>query len=519
MISNSGHDERGKYSGGAAGDQTGGEWARIAWYSRPWTVVLRHPVPAVRGLIAQLAGEAADNDKVGYDQGQRRTFYEKLKAAGWFPSKISADCEADCSAGVAAIVIASGNILGEEQLRVVSSDMYTGNERQVLKAAGFTALTESKYLTSDRYLLPGDILLYDGHHTAINLDYGSKTERGEMTPNDIISATAAFYKIQRAGGYTYGDSHSLPPCADHVTSCERGAVARPLWDLGFHDQPAGGITVLNMEQYLTKWGFKKITDQNALKAGDIVLMKQNGTTAPTAEWHTFLVTAVTKSGSVMTVNKYDFGSQERLRAAQPFVGVPVNQWPGVKSFYCAFRWGGGDSEIDTTVDYTFDADYYRAAYKDVTSSGFGSSAEGLKRHYDSFGRKEGRAANCLLTPSYYKAKYTDLKKAFGSDWTKYIDHWTTYGVKEGRRGSVVFDWSYYRKTYADLKKAFGNDKWKYCRHFVQYGMKEGRRGSAEFDPRAYRKRYKDLDKAFGDNWKLYYIHYLIYGQKEKRKAT
>lgn len=34
MISNCGHDERGKYSGGKAGDQKGDEWAVIPWYSR-----------------------------------------------------------------------------------------------------------------------------------------------------------------------------------------------------------------------------------------------------------------------------------------------------------------------------------------------------------------------------------------------------------------------------------------------------------------------------------------------------
>lgn len=347
MISNSGHDERGQYSGGAAGDQTGGEWSRISWYSRPWNIVLRYPDPAVRGLIAQLAGEAADNNKIGYDQSERGMFWIRLKQAGFFPSAIRILCEADCSSGVAAVVKAVGNILGIEKLKAVSSDMYTGNERTLLMSAGFKALTDSKYLTSDQHLLPGDILLYEKHHTAINLDYGSKTVRGDMKPQDIISACAAFYKVERAGGYTYGDSHGIPPCSDHVTSCDRGSVARPLWDLGFHDQPAGGITVLNMEQYLTKWGFKKITDQNAVAAGDIVLMKQNGTTAPTAAWHTFLVTAVTRSGSVMTVNKYDFGSQERLRAAQPFVGVPLNQWPGTKTFYCIFRW----EEKET--DYTF----------------------------------------------------------------------------------------------------------------------------------------------------------------------
>lgn len=43
MISNCGHDENGRYSGGKAGDQTGTEWQVINWYSRPWKCVLRHP--------------------------------------------------------------------------------------------------------------------------------------------------------------------------------------------------------------------------------------------------------------------------------------------------------------------------------------------------------------------------------------------------------------------------------------------------------------------------------------------
>ena len=70
MISNSGHDENGKYSGGKAGDQSGTEWAIINWYNRPWTCILRHPDPAVRKEIAILAKAAAQNNKIGYDQGE-----------------------------------------------------------------------------------------------------------------------------------------------------------------------------------------------------------------------------------------------------------------------------------------------------------------------------------------------------------------------------------------------------------------------------------------------------------------
>ena len=133
MLSNSGHDERGQYSGGKAGDQ-GGEWSRIKWYNRPWNVVLRYPDRSVCSLIAQLAGEAADNDHIGYDQLQRTTFWQQLQKSGYYPSRITVDCEADCSAGVAAIVKAAGYILGNSKLQSISPDAYTGNLKSALNS-------------------------------------------------------------------------------------------------------------------------------------------------------------------------------------------------------------------------------------------------------------------------------------------------------------------------------------------------------------------------------------------------
>ena len=85
MISNCGHDERGKYKGGKAGDQTGTEWAIINWYNRPWKCVLRHPNAKVREKIAELSEKAAKNDNIGYDQNERTTYWEQLKKVGmWF---------------------------------------------------------------------------------------------------------------------------------------------------------------------------------------------------------------------------------------------------------------------------------------------------------------------------------------------------------------------------------------------------------------------------------------------------
>lgn len=110
MISNCGHDENNRYSGGKAGDQTGTEWRVINWYNRPWKCVLRHPDAKVRKMIASMAKAAAVNNKIGYDQSERYTFWEHLKASNYDPAQITIACEADCSSGVAAIVKGAGSL-------------------------------------------------------------------------------------------------------------------------------------------------------------------------------------------------------------------------------------------------------------------------------------------------------------------------------------------------------------------------------------------------------------------------
>lgn len=176
MISNSGHDERGKASGGQAGDQTGTEWQIRSWYNRPWDCVLRFPDKNVRKLIAKYARSAANNNMIGYNQMNRLSFWQALKAADYDPAKIKTKCDSDCSAGVTAIVKAVGHILQLPKLENLSASNYTGSMRATFRASGFTVLTEKKYLTSDKYLVPGDILLNENHHTCINLDYGEKVK-------------------------------------------------------------------------------------------------------------------------------------------------------------------------------------------------------------------------------------------------------------------------------------------------------------------------------------------------------
>ena len=128
-----------------------------------------------------------------YDQYQRNTLYKAAEPLGFDTAKVTTACETDCSAGVAAIVKSVGYLTGTEALKNVSADMYTGSERAILQAGGFDTLTADKYLNSDRYLLRGDILLCEGHHTAINLTDGA------------VSAQPSYKWVLSGGKYYYQD--------------------------------------------------------------------------------------------------------------------------------------------------------------------------------------------------------------------------------------------------------------------------------------------------------------------------
>lgn len=172
MISNCGKDERGKYSGGVAGDQTGREYEIRSWYNRPWDCVLRYPTLKVGEMIGSIATRAANNSYIGYDQGERLSMYNAMATVGWDVDRIRKPVEADCSSSTMAVIIAAGYKLGIKALQRLQPSLVTWNMEQPLMAAGFLRFTEKKFLDSDRYLLPGDILLNRKSHVAINVTYG-----------------------------------------------------------------------------------------------------------------------------------------------------------------------------------------------------------------------------------------------------------------------------------------------------------------------------------------------------------
>lgn len=103
--------------------------------------------------------------------------------------------------------------------------------------------------------------------------YGNGTSTSNISAEEFLQAVrdVAAEVYQNRTQYIYGHSTTIPPCeleADgkkHI-SCDRIA-SRALYNLGFTDQPAGGITCLmpGVENWLEAHGFVRINDQSQLQ--------------------------------------------------------------------------------------------------------------------------------------------------------------------------------------------------------------------------------------------------------------
>ena len=194
-VSNCGHDENGRYAGGKAGDQTGGEYCLKPWYSRPWDYIIRWRDEELGNLFADLAIEAALNDRIGYDQGtagnssDRYTFRKQMQVAGWRPSNIKAACEADCSESTIVLIRAVGHLKGIKELQECNAT-YTGNMmnyfRSVVGKKYFVVL-QGAYLTDPGLARRGDINLNVAHHVNVTVDNGENT--GNEIPNNPDTKT------------------------------------------------------------------------------------------------------------------------------------------------------------------------------------------------------------------------------------------------------------------------------------------------------------------------------------------
>ena len=165
-------DENKSAHSGKAGDQTGREVSTQNWYlhSKGWRV-FRAKDPAKAEKIAQDMQWACDNKHIGYDQWERNTLYKVAEKVGFNCSKVTTNCETDCSALVR-VCCAYAGIMG------LPSDFRTGNmPSNLMKTGQFVEMTGAKYQASSDYLKRGDILVTKSSgHTVVVLSNGPKID-------------------------------------------------------------------------------------------------------------------------------------------------------------------------------------------------------------------------------------------------------------------------------------------------------------------------------------------------------
>jgi len=164
------------------------------------------------------------------------------------------------------------------------------------------------------------------------------------------------------------------------------------------------------------------------------------------------------------------------RKHKKILGKVLAMTLAVISMLSIFPAGALSNNID---DILFDPGYYAEHNPDVVKV-YGTKPENLKRHYDAYGKREGRAPSALFDPKWYSSQNPDIKAAFGSDWVAVYNHFKNHGIQEGRQGSPTFSVEGYKARYADLRNAFGTDgsrNYLYLKHWREYGKNEGRNAS------------------------------------------
>lgn len=197
IVGSARQDERGKISGGKAGDSTGGEVATQDYYlhSKGW-YVLRARDSQVAKKIGKCMSDACNNNCIGYNQAKRLSLYNAVKGNGFKCDKtnLKTKVETDCSALVRVCCAYAGVKLG---------DFTTANLKSVLLNSG--KFTEVKLIKSD--LRVGDILVTKTKGHTVIVVKGDDTVSIEMdvlNKGDKGNQVKTLQRLLLAVGYYSG---------------------------------------------------------------------------------------------------------------------------------------------------------------------------------------------------------------------------------------------------------------------------------------------------------------------------
>ena len=224
-IAHASIDERGKTSGGKAGDKTKKEVCIRNWYDKTWNYVLRIKNQKVRYQFANSMIDIANNECVGYDQSQRNTLLTQAIKVNFDFAKIKEKCECDCSSMITvAILGAIYKVLGKAQYDRAYKVLYankncknTSTLRSGLTQLGMIdAYKDKSYTRSTSKSAYGDIFIKEGSHVVCFIDDKKKRSVKTSTTNYYKRYTGKSLKIDqvfKSIGAPYGNVTKRKPVA------------------------------------------------------------------------------------------------------------------------------------------------------------------------------------------------------------------------------------------------------------------------------------------------------------------
>lgn len=183
IIGSARQDERGRYSGGKAGDQTGREVSTQNFYnhSKGWNV-LRAKDNKVAEKLSEAMKIACDNKNLGYDQSER---YGVIKHG--IEAKVKTEC--DCSSLVrACIIYATGTDVG---------DFNTENERSVILKSGL--FNDIGSYRNGSTLYNGDILVTRTKGHTVIVVSGAKKSKNNYYPKYTGNSSSIIVALKAVG--------------------------------------------------------------------------------------------------------------------------------------------------------------------------------------------------------------------------------------------------------------------------------------------------------------------------------
>ena len=154
------------------------------------TVLLRPKSNSLAERSAKACEAGCNNNNIEYSQGKRNTLNSQAKSVNYDLSAVTSTCYTDCSSYMTVCAIAGGATFGYGYGGSANGPTTSNMKSWFTSTGDYTALTDSKHLSSTDYLRRGDILVAEGSHALMVLSNGSMAPASSSSIDLTLEVTS-----------------------------------------------------------------------------------------------------------------------------------------------------------------------------------------------------------------------------------------------------------------------------------------------------------------------------------------